>query len=74
LVLAALVIGASLMRSGLSAADQASAILEEARAGEGGAGSEDRFGPRIRVILLVLAVGLAFLAGALLIVAKPLWF
>jgi hypothetical protein len=72
LVLAALIVGASLMQRGLSAADEASAILEQARATEGGA--SDRLGARVRVILLVLAVGLAFLAGALLIVAKPLWF
>lgn len=71
LVLAALLVGVSLMRQGLTAADQASAILEQAREpGEAGARDDTRIG----VILFVLAVALAFLAAALLIVAKPLWF
>ncbi len=85
LVLSAILVGGSLMRQGLSAADEARAILDAARGEEGAAaepastlrstrlakvGNDARLG----VILLVCAVALAFLAGALLIVAKPLWF
>ncbi|MFT3923040.1 MAG: hypothetical protein QM778_10935 [Myxococcales bacterium] len=76
LVLAAIVVAISLMRRGLSATEEARAILDQARGiGETGeVSSETSQGSRLGVILLVLAVVLAFLAGALLIVAKPLWF
>lgn len=72
LVLSALVIGLSIARRGLSASDEAQAILDEARGGTAPRG--ERFRERARVLLLVLAVASAFLAGALLIAAKPLWF
>jgi hypothetical protein len=79
LALSALVVGMTLMRSGLRADAEARAILDEAER-EAGVAEELR-GPRdeprpgtLFVVWLVLLVALAFLAGALLIVAKPLWF
>jgi hypothetical protein len=74
LTLASLIVGGTLMRRGLSAANEASAILEDARGVGGPAAGDERWRARVGVILLVLAVALAFLASALLIVAKPLWF
>ncbi len=104
LVLSALVVALSIARRGLWAADEAEAILVEARAGAGernedeaGAGERDgdeacaegargdlkdedrartraRSLARLRVVLLALAVASAFLAAALLIASKPLWF
>jgi hypothetical protein len=73
LLLAAFVVGATLLRRGLSATDEASAILEqEAEAGQAPHGALR--GDRVQVVVLVTAVCMAFLAAALLIVAKPLWF
>jgi len=74
LVLSALVIGLSIARRGLSATDEAEAILHEARDGRVEASARELLRARTAVVLLVLAVAAAFLAGALLIVAKPLWF
>jgi hypothetical protein len=73
LVLAALIVGVSLMRRGLRASDEASSILAEAEGGEPRSAATDR-GERLRVITLALSVVFAFLAGALLIAAKSLWF
>jgi hypothetical protein len=75
LALSALVVGMTLMRRGLRADAEARAILDEAER-EAGVAEEVRE-PRpgtLFVVWLVLLVALAFLAGALLIVAKPLWF
>jgi hypothetical protein len=73
LVLSALVVGGTLLRRGLKASQEAGKILHEGRdvrdRTDGG-----QLRDRIRVVLWVLAVGMAFLAAALLIVAKPLWF
>jgi len=74
LVLSALVIGLSIARRGLSAADEAQRILDEVRDDSEHAPPAERLRARTGVLLLVLAVAAAFLAGALLIVAKPLWF
>jgi hypothetical protein len=86
LVLSALVVGASLMQRGLRASDEASIILEAARdetsAVDSAAGTrQPPDGPiadlrpdRLRVITLALAVALAFVAAALLVAAKSLWF
>jgi hypothetical protein len=81
LALSAFVIALSIARRGLLATDQAQAILELARsdaAEQGEQGGVDSgyelFSARLRVLLLALAVASAFLAGALLIAAKPLWF
>jgi hypothetical protein len=81
LVLSAFVIALSIARRGLVAADEAQAILDQARsdaAEEGEAAGLGRgrelLSARLRVLLLALAVASAFLAGALLIAAKPLWF
>jgi len=81
LALSAFVIGLSIARRGLLATDQAQAILELARSDpaeqgeQGGVDSgHELFSARLRVLLLALAVASAFLAGALLIAAKPLWF
>lgn len=78
LVLSALVIGLSIARRGLSATDEAEAILHAASGDERldrtHAQARERVRARVGVVLLVLAVAAAFLAGALLIVAKPLWF
>lgn len=72
LALSALVVGMTLMRRGLRADAEARAILDEAER-EVGAAGEPRPGT-LFVVWLVLLVALAFLASALLIVAKPLWF
>jgi hypothetical protein len=87
LVLSAGVIGLSIARRGLLAADEAQAILDQARddarprLDEPGDPHVDQAGSarellsaRLRVVLLALAVASAFLAAALLIAAKPLWF
>ena len=74
LVLSALVIAVSIARLGLSATDQAEAILDEERAPPDRSPRTERLRSRGLVLLFVLAVASAFLAGALLIVAKPLWF
>ncbi len=74
LVFAALLVAATLMQRGFSAADQARAILDRAAAASDTGGEQGAASGRLGVVLLVLAVLLAFLAGALLIVAKPLWF
>ena len=73
LVLAALIVGVSLMRRGLHASEEASSILAEASGPEGRPARADR-GERLRVITLALLVVLAFLTGALLIASKSLWF
>jgi hypothetical protein len=79
LVLSALIVGMTLMRRGLRADAEARAILDEAEREAGDA--PDLPAPRhepgpgtLFVVWLVLLVGLAFVAAALLIVAKPLWF
>jgi hypothetical protein len=81
LALSAFVIALSIARRGLLATDQAQAILDQARSDafeEGESGGPERgrelLSARLRVLLLALAVASAFLAGALLIAAKPLWF
>lgn len=74
LVFAAVLVAATMMRRGLSAAGQARAILERAAEAGGSPSPDPGTAGRFGVVLLVLAVVLAFLAGALLIVAKPLWF
>lgn len=81
LALSAFVIALSVARRGLLAADEAQAILDQARSdafeeGEPAALGRGRelLSARLRVLLLALAVASAFLAGALLIAAKPLWF
>lgn len=81
LALSAFVIALSIARRGLLAADQAQAILDRARddaSEEDGESRADPYrellGQRFRVLLLALAVAAAFLAAALLIAAKPLWF
>jgi hypothetical protein len=73
LVLAALIVGVSLMQRGLTAADEASSILAEAQDLPERPSHADR-GERLRVITLALLVMLAFLTGALLIAAKSFWF
>ncbi len=81
LALSALVVGMTLMRRGLRADAEATAILDQAEREAGvdpGLDATDgRQEPRagtLFVVCLVLVVALAFLAAALLIVAKPLWF
>jgi hypothetical protein len=81
LALSAFVIALSIARRGLLAADEAQDILDQARSHaleEGEPASLGRgrelLSARLRVLLLALAVASAFLAGALLIAAKPLWF
>lgn len=81
LVLSAFVIALSIARRGLLAADEAQVILDQARSdtfeeGEpvGPERGHELLSARLRVLLLALAVASAFLAGALLIAAKPLWF
>ena len=74
LVLSALVIAVSIARRGLSATEEAEAILDEERAPTEQSPRGVRLRARALVLLFVLAVTSAFLAGALLIVAKPLWF
>jgi len=73
LVCCAFLVGASLLRSGLSASDEAASVLDEAN----DAMSSPRhaqLGDRLWVLVWVLLVCMAFLAAALLVVAKPLWF
>jgi hypothetical protein len=73
LVLGALIVGGTLLRRGLDAAQEADKIMDDAldvRERTKGAHLRER----IRIVLWVLAVGMAFVAAALLIVAKPLWF
>ena len=77
LVLSAFVLALSIARRGLLAADEAQSILDLARGeGENTASPErgEVAGARLRVLLLAFAVAAAFLAAALLIAAKPLWF
>lgn len=74
LVVSALVMALSLARRGLSAANEAEAIMQEARGEDGVPVRGERLRARANVLLLVLAVVSAFLAAALLIAAKPLWF
>lgn len=64
---AALVAGSWLGQRGLGAAREADAVMSEA-----GAALPHR--GRFEVLLWALGVALAFVAAALLIVAKPLWF
>jgi hypothetical protein len=78
LALSAVVLALSIARRGIAAADEAQSILDLARSeGENEASSPrpgEVLGARLRVLLLALAVAAAFLAAALLIAAKPLWF
>ena len=78
LVLSAVAMALSIARRGILAADQAQSILDSARGESEHEASAPRpgevFGARLRVLLLALAVAAAFLAAALLIAAKPLWF
>ncbi|HEY6878388.1 MAG TPA: hypothetical protein VI299_10245, partial [Polyangiales bacterium] len=79
LALSAWLIALSIARRGLLAVDQAQGILSAARAADGGdedghKAARERIEARAKVLLMVLAVGAAFLAGALLIAAKSLWF
>jgi hypothetical protein len=88
LALSAWLIALSIARRGLLAVDQAQAIMLEARArvgersadagspepGEAPNSARERINARAKVLLMVLAVAAAFLAGALLIAAKSLWF
>lgn len=82
LALSAWLIALSVARRGLLAVDQAQAILEQARSeGEHDHADEDghraareRINARAKVLLMGLAVAAAFLAAALLIAAKSLWF
>ena len=78
LVLSAFVLALSIARRGMVAAEEAQSILDLARAEGENEASEPRpgevIGARVRVLLLAFAVAAAFLAAALLIAAKPLWF
>ena len=74
LVVSALALALSIARRGLSATDQAEAIMSAARGDEVRASRHERLRARANVVFLVLAVVSAFLAAALLIAAKPLWF
>ncbi|MDB4977620.1 MAG: hypothetical protein JWN48_5961 [Myxococcaceae bacterium] len=78
LVLSAIAMALSLARRGIVAADEAQSILDLARSEGDNEVSTPRpgevLGARLRVLLLALAVAAAFLAAALLIAAKPLWF
>jgi hypothetical protein len=74
LVVAALFVGVSLMRRGLHATEEAEEILVEAARQLPGEPREVPHGERLRVVALVLSVVLAFLAAALLIASKSLWF
>ena len=74
LVVSALALALSIARRGFRAASQAEAILNAARDEGGADGRRPRLRERANVVLFVLAVVSAFLAGALLIAAKPLWF
>ncbi len=73
LVCCAFVVGASVLRSGLSASDEAAAVLNEANEATSSP-QRAQFGDRLWVFVWVLLVCMAFLAAALLVVAKPLWF
>lgn len=73
LVLSALLVGASLLRQGMHASEQAAAIMEEAD-GDARKSHANLQADQLRVVGWVVLVCLAFLAAALLIVAKPLWF
>jgi hypothetical protein len=74
LVVSALALALSIARRGLSATSEAEAILLAARGEDEAPAPYERFRARANVALFVLAVVSAFLAGALLIAAKPLWF
>lgn len=74
LVLSALVVGLTLMRRGLRAQHEADAILNEGERETGQERNRAADSSVVFVVSLVLVVCLAFLAAALLIVAKPLWF
>jgi hypothetical protein len=74
LVLAALIVGVSLMRRGFHATDEAEEILVEAARQLPPEPREVPHGERLRVVALVLSVVLAFFAAALLIASKSLWF
>jgi hypothetical protein len=79
LALSAWLISLSIARRGLLAVDQAQAIMAEARADDRADeaahhATRERINARAKVLLMVLAVAAAFLAGALLIAAKSLWF
>jgi len=73
LVLSALLVGSSLLRQGMQASEQAAAIMDEAEV-DGRTSRADLKADRLRVVGWVVLVCVAFLAAALLIVAKPLWF
>lgn len=74
LAASSLAIALSIARRGLRATTQAEAILDAAREAPDRGARGRRLFARLDVLLMVLAVGSAFLAGALLIAAKPLWF
>jgi hypothetical protein len=74
LTLSALVVGMTLMRRGLSAQREAEAILDEGERESGSERNRAEHSSVAFVVSLVLVVSLAFLAAALLIIAKPLWF
>jgi hypothetical protein len=74
LVLAALFVGVSLMRRGIHASAEASAILAEAAGETSGEQGDSPRWDTLKVIALALSVVLAFLAAALLIASKSLWF
>jgi hypothetical protein len=67
----ALIAGLALAGRGFGAAGQADAVLEAAGAGHS---PRARRAARLEVVLWALAIGLSFVAAALLIIAKPLWF
>ncbi len=73
LVCCAIVVGASLLRSGFAASEQAGSIMDEARE-SAHAQPSSRYASRLWVLVWVALVCMAFLAAALLVVAKPLWF
>ena len=66
----------SVLRSGFAASEQAGSILDDAHEAESEplAQPSSRLSSRLWVLLWVALVFMAFLAAALLIVAKPLWF
>ncbi|HEX5655638.1 MAG TPA: hypothetical protein VFX59_00515 [Polyangiales bacterium] len=78
LALSAWLIALSITRRGFLAVDQAQAILDQARVDgadeQGQSPPRERINARAMVLLMGLAVAAAFLAGALLIAAKSLWF
>lgn len=74
LALSAVIVGLTLMRRGLTAQREAEAILREGEQETGVERNTDTSSSVVFVVCLVLVVCLAFLTGALLIVAKPLWF